>query len=144
MRLLRPGGVLLINFWCLDYYFHRGLDMGTGAPLYMYHWFTPIQARNLLHELALTGADFRITEYGNLLTRMAFLMNEPARSFTLRELDTVDPGQPLLICARIQRPAAWHPEPPMPCEPCWQPDEPPDQMRADTGHYGDAYTRKVG
>lgn len=47
IRLLKPGGVLLTNFWTTDFYFHNGLDMGTGAPLYMHHWFTPIQARNL-------------------------------------------------------------------------------------------------
>jgi SAM-dependent methyltransferase len=36
IRLLKPGGVLLINFWCLDFYLHRGLDMGStciiGSP----------------------------------------------------------------------------------------------------------------
>ncbi len=139
VRLLRPGGVLLINFWCVDYYLHRGLEMGTGAPLYMYHWFTPIQVRHLLHELALTEQDYTITTYGNLLTRMAFLMNIPARELTLRELHTTDPGQPLLICARIVRPENWHTAVPIPAEPQWQPSDAPDRMRADTGHYGNAY-----
>jgi len=31
VRILRPGGVLLVNFACVDYYLYRGLDMGTGA-----------------------------------------------------------------------------------------------------------------
>jgi SAM-dependent methyltransferase len=139
IRLLRPGGVLLINFWCVDYYLHRGLDMGTGAPLYMHHWFTPIQVHNLLHGLKLTEQDYSIKVYGNLLTRMAFLMNVPAREFTLSELNTADPGQPLLICARIKRPQNWQAAPPAHCEPCWQPHNEPDRMRADTGHYGNAY-----
>ena len=72
VRILKPGGVLLINFWCVDFYLHRGLDMGTGAPLYMYWWFTPIQVQNLLRGLGLGDNDFSVTIYGNLLTRMAF------------------------------------------------------------------------
>src|SRR5262249_53445300 len=48
IRILKPGGVLLVNFPCVDYYFPRGLDMGTGAALFLYWWFTPIQVENLL------------------------------------------------------------------------------------------------
>ena len=107
VRVLKPGGVLLINFWCLDFYLHRGLDMGTGEPLYMYHWATPIQVQNWLRSLDLNDDDFSITIYGNLLTRMAFLMNAPAQEFTQAELSHQDPGQPLLICARIVKPTEW-------------------------------------
>lgn len=139
LRLVKPGGTLLINFWCVDYYLHRGLDMGTGAPLYMYHWFTPIQVHDLLQRLALTEKDYTLTVYGNLLTRLAFLLNIPARDFTPAELDHQDPGQPLLICVSIRKPNAWHVEPPEYREPVWQPDVAPDVMRADTGHYGDSY-----
>lgn len=139
VRLLKPGGVLLINFWCVDYYLHRGLDMGTGEPMYMHHWFTPIQVHQLLHELSLTPQDYEISIYGNLLTRMAFLLNLPAQEFTPAELDHQDPGQPLLICARIVRPAAWNPEPPAAETPAWLPANPPAQMRDDTGHYADEY-----
>ena len=55
IRLLKPGGVLLANFWCMDFYFHRGLDMGTGGALYMHHWFTPIQVHDLLHRAGLSS-----------------------------------------------------------------------------------------
>lgn len=140
IRLLKPGGVLLINFWSLDFYLYRGLDMGTGAPLYMYHWFTPIQIENMLRGLALTEEDFSLSIYGNLLTRMAFLLNVPAKAFTPQERDTIDPGQPLLICARIVKPNTWEATKPTYKDPHWTPDLVPAQLSDKTGHYGDEYT----
>jgi len=139
IRLLKPGGVLLINFWCVDFYFHRGLDMGTGAPLYMHHWFTPIGVHDLFQRLNLTEADYHVTTYGNLLTRMAFLLNIPAREYTPAELEHNDPGQPLLICVRAVRPMDWQVDPPPYREPRWTPSARPTSLQSDTGHYGDAY-----
>lgn len=141
VRLLKPGGVLLINFWSVDFYLHRGLDMGTGAPLYMYHWSTPIGVHNLLQRLGLRESEYTIQLYGNLMTRMAFLLNLPARELTAKERDHVDPGQPLLICARIVKPAQWSTPRPVYQEPQWQPNATPAQMCDDTGHYGDEYQR---
>ncbi len=139
IRLLKPGGVLLTNFWCTDFYFHNGLDMGTGAPLYMHHWFTPIQVENLLRGLGLGQADYQLQIYGNLLSKTAFLMNFPARELTPYELDHRDPGQPLLICARIVKPLSWQVSPPSKRDPLWLPTDQPLQMHPETGHYGDAY-----
>ncbi len=139
IRILKPGGVLLINFWCLDFYLYRGLDMGTGGPLYMYWWFTPIQVENMLRGLALTEADYTLEVYGNLLTRMAFLLNLPARELAPHELNHVDPGQPLLICARIVKPTNWQATKPTYREPPWTPTLTPAQLSPTTGHYGDAY-----
>jgi SAM-dependent methyltransferase len=140
VRLLKPGGVLLINFWCVDFYLHRGLDMGTGAPLYMYWWFTPIQVENMLRRLALTEADYQVTIYGNLLTRMAFLLNLPAEELTSQELNFVDPGQPLLICVRVVKPVNWQAQKPVYQEPCWTPKLTPAKVSLTTGHYGDEYS----
>jgi SAM-dependent methyltransferase len=139
VRILKPGGVLLINFWCVDFYLHRGLDMGTGAPLYMYWWFTPIQVENMLRRLVLTEADYQVEICGNLLTRMAFLMNLPAYEFTPQELDFKDPGQPLLICVRVVKPANWQATKPAYREPCWTPKLAPAHISPTTGHYGDEY-----
>lgn len=139
IRILKPGGVLLINFWCLDFYLYCGLDMGTGEPLYMYWWFTPIQVENLLRSLTLTDKDYTLTVYGNLLTRTAFLMNIPAKEFTPGELNHIDPGQPLLICARIVKPEGWRGEKPIYCEPQWVPSSTPARVSPKTGHYGDVY-----
>jgi len=144
IRLLKPGGVLLINFWSVDFYFHQGLDMGTGEPLYMYWWFTPIQVENMLRRLSLSGGDYEVETYGNLLTRMAFLMNLPAEELTLHELDFKDPGQPLLICARIVKPGNWQASKPTYREPCWAPPHPPTLVNPVTGHYGDTYLERRG
>jgi hypothetical protein len=141
LRLLRPGGVLLTNFWCTDFYFHNGLDMGTGAPLYMHWFFTPIQVENLLRGLSLSGDDFSLRVYGNLLTKTAFLMNLPARDLTPHERDACDPGQPLLICARIARPLEWRCAKPPVRDPLWLPAGPSLAVHPETGHYGDAYLR---
>lgn len=141
IRLLKPGGVLLINFWCVDFYLHRGLDMGTGAPLYMHHWFTPIEVENLLRGLNLSEADYQVEIYGNLLTRMAFLLNMPAQEFTAQELNHVDPGQPLLICVRVVKPVDWQAKKPIYRELLWTPIVKPAQVRPDTGHYGDEYKK---
>jgi hypothetical protein len=142
IRLLKPGGVLLINFWCVDYYLFRGLDMGTGSPVYMHWWFTPIQVENMLRRLGLTEQDFQLEIYGNLLTRMAFLMNLNAEELTPQERNHVDPGHPLLICARIVKPADWHPPKPRCHELLWTPTLRPAEMRADTVHYGDDYLKR--
>ena len=139
IRILKPGGVLLINFGCVDYYLHGGLDMGTGAPLYMYNWFTPLQVRDLFGRLGLTDADLQLHVYGNLMSRIAFQVNLSAEELTERERDTVDPGQPLLICARVRKPERWTATKPPYRDPVHTPPGPPASLRADTGHYGDAY-----
>jgi glycosyltransferase involved in cell wall biosynthesis len=135
IRLLKPGGVLLVNFPCVDYYFPRGLDMGTGAPLFLYWWFTPIQIENLLRRLGLTGEDYQLEIYGNLFTRVAYQMNMPAEELTRRELEHVDPGHPLLLCARVVKPANWRAERPLEREP-WLPPVTPAHWNPESGHYG--------
>lgn len=139
IRILKPGGVLLINFGCVDYYLHNGLDMGTGAPLYMYNWFTPLQVENIFRRLGLNEADYQLDVYGNLMSRIAFQVNMSAEEMTEAERDTVDPGQPLLICARVRKPERWDPPKPDYREPPYTPSGPPAEVKADTGHYGDTY-----
>lgn len=139
IRMLKPGGVLLVNFACVDYYLHRGLDMGTGAPLYMYWWFTPIQVANTLQRLGLAETDFQIDVCGNLFTRFAFLMNMPAEELTGHELDFADPGQPLLICSRIAKPVHWQAAKPEYRDVLWLPKVTPARLSPVTGHYGDEY-----
>lgn len=141
VRLLKPGGVLLTNFWCTDFYFADGLDMGTGAPLYMHWFFTPIQVENLLRETELDENDYQVSIYGNLLARSAFLMSLPARELTAHERDFCDPGQPLLICVRVVRPAGWQCAKPEKRELRWLPAGAPLHSNLETGHYGDAYLR---
>jgi hypothetical protein len=134
IRILKPGGVLLINFPCVDYYFPRGLDMGTGEPLYLYWWFTPIQVENFLRRVGVTESDYTLECYGNLFTRVAYQFNLPAEELTQRELTFVDAGHPLLICARVVKPAGWQADKPDYRTP-WKPGVTPAQWNPVTGHY---------
>jgi hypothetical protein len=139
IRLLKPGGVLLVNFACVDYYLYRGLDMGTGAPLYMYWWFTPLHVEEMLHRLGLARTDYILEGKGNLFTRFAFQMNLMAEELTDAELTYDDPGHPLLLCVRVVKPAQWQAEKPVYREPLVRPQLPPAQLSSSTGHYGDEY-----
>ena len=134
IRILKPGGVLLINFSCVDYYFPRGLDMGTGEPVFLYRWYTPIQVENLLRRLNLRSEDYTLDIYGNLFTRIAYQMNMPAEELTRRELEYVDAGHPLLICARLMKPASWRATKPEYRTP-WLPEVTPARWNSVMGHY---------
>lgn len=134
IRILKPGGVLLINFSCVDYYFPRGLDMGTGEPFFLYRWYTPIQVENLLRSLSLRAEDYTLDVYGNLFTRIAYQMNMPAEELTRRELEYVDAGHPLLICARLMKPASWRATKPEYRTP-WLPEVTPARWNPVMGHY---------
>ncbi len=135
IRILKPGGVLLVNFPCVDYYFPRGLDMHTGAPLFLFWWFTPIQVDNLLRRTALAEDDYELTIYGNLFARVAYQMNVPAEELTRQELEHVDAGHPLLLCARVVKPSGWQAAKPTYRDP-WLPDTTPAHWNPVTGHYG--------
>jgi SAM-dependent methyltransferase len=140
IRLLKPGGVLLINFSCVDYYFPSGLDMGTGEALFLYRWYTPIQVENMLRSLSLRPEDYTLDTYGNLFTRIAYQMNMPAEELTRRELKFVDPGHPLLICARVVKPADWRADKPDYRTP-WKPGVTPAQWNPVTGHYANSVSQ---
>jgi SAM-dependent methyltransferase len=134
LRVLKPGGILLVNFPCVDYYFPRGLDMGTGRPLFMFWWFTPIHVENLLRRAGLGGADFRIRIDGNLFARVAYQMNMPAEELSAAELNHVDEGHPLLISVRVVKPSGWRATRPAYKDP-WLPDVAPARWTPEMGHY---------
>lgn len=135
IRILRPGGVLLIDFPCLDYYLPRGLDMGTGRPLFLHWWFTPIQVENLLREVGLDRSSYRMEVHGNLFTRIAYQLNMAAEELTRDELEHRDPGHPLLICVRAVKPEGWDAERPAYSDP-WVPEVEPARWNPESGHYG--------
>jgi SAM-dependent methyltransferase len=136
VRILKPGGTLLVNFPSVEYLFARGLDMGTGAPLFVFWQFTPLQVANLLRRAGLAEDDFGIELYGNLFARVAYQMNMPAEQLTRAELDFRDGGHPLLICVRAVKPADWPAPRPGRLEP-WVPQVAPARWTPETGHYGD-------
>jgi len=136
IRILKPGGVLLINFPCVDYYFPRGLDMGTGNPLFMYWWFTPVQVENLLRRSGLCDDDYKLKCYGNLFARVAYQMNLPAEELTQPELTYLDVGHPILICVRVVKPRHWVTLRPV-YRDAWQPHVNAPKWNSEMGHYAE-------
>jgi SAM-dependent methyltransferase len=134
VRILKPGGTLLVNFPCVDYYFAAGLDMGTGRPLFVFWWFTPLHVENLLRRIGLTGDHFQLVIDGNLFSRVAYQMNMPVEELTSGERNHRDEGHPLLISARIVKPAEWQGARPEPRDP-WVPATTPAMWNRETGHY---------
>ena len=134
IRLLKPGGVLLVNFPCVDYYFPRGLDMGTGTTMHVFWWFTPIQVENLLRRVGLTELDYSIRSDGNLFARVAYQMNMAAEELSREELEHNDQGHPLIVSVRAVKPAGWRTRRPE-YRDAWTPAVSPDRWNAVTGHY---------
>jgi SAM-dependent methyltransferase len=134
LRILKPGGTLLVNFPSVEYCFDRGLDMGTGAPLFVFWQFTPILVQNVLRRAGLSDGDFELEVYGNLFARVAYQMNMAAEELTARELSQVDPGHPLLVCVRAVKPTDWRVERPERRTP-WLPSVAPARWNPTTGHY---------
>jgi SAM-dependent methyltransferase len=134
IRILRPGGVLLASFPCLDEDMPNGLDMGTGAVMFVHRWFTRAGVESLLRRTGLGDGDYDITEYGNLFARIAYQLNLAAEELTPRELWTSDPRYPLLVCVRAVKPEGWSASPP-PLRAGWQPPTVPVRWSPATGHH---------
>jgi SAM-dependent methyltransferase len=107
IRILKPGGVLLINFPCRSGYPANGIPLGNGNSAHVYWWFTPRLVESVCMDLGIDEAHRRLQTYGNYFALTAYMAGIPAEELTARELATVDPDFPLLICARIEKPAHW-------------------------------------
>jgi hypothetical protein len=134
IRMCTPGGVLLVNFPCVEYYFPRGLDMNTGITLHVHWSFTPLQVENLLRRQGLDADSFALVSDGNLFARVAYQANLPVEELTQEERDFRDEGHPLLISARVVKPAGWASPRPEYRDP-WLPNGAPDAWNPVTGHY---------
>jgi SAM-dependent methyltransferase len=133
IRMLKPGGVLLANFLCVEYCLPRGIDMGTGGVMHSHWFFTPLQVHNLFRRLGLGDGDYRLTTRGNLFTRVAYQMNLPAEELSEGELSTDDPAYPLMICARAVKPTGWNAPRPANRDP-WLPSAESYRWTPERGH----------
>lgn len=109
IRLLKPNGVLLINFPCRSGYQPDGISLGGEKKAHVYWWFTPRLVETVFSELGITGHHCQLKTYGNFFALIAYLAGIPSEELTVDELETEDPDIPLLICARIQKPPDWSP-----------------------------------
>ena len=113
IRLLKPGGVLLVNFPARSGYPNEGFDLKEAGKTWVYWWFTPAVVKKVLEELGLTEKDYEIMTYGNFFGLMAYMAGIGAEELTPRELEYEDSDIPLLICVRVVKPLQWRPK----CEP---------------------------
>ena len=95
---LRPGGVLLLTVPALS---RHQPQPGPSQDFWRY---TPVGLRALL-EGVLSEADTLVTGYGNLLACVAFLEGLAAHELRPEELGIQDPHFPLIVGARVQKPA---------------------------------------
>jgi SAM-dependent methyltransferase len=109
IRLLKPDGVLLINFPCRSGYQPDGISLGGERRAHVYWWFTPRLVETVFSELGITGRHCQLKTYGNFLAMTAYMAGIPSEELTVDELEAEDPDIPLLICARIQKPHDWSP-----------------------------------
>lgn len=104
LRLVKPGGVLLINFVARSGFPSRGIDLKDAGTAEIHWWYTPSSVVRMLDELGLSRDDYAIETYGNYFAMMAYLAGIPVEELTARERTWKDPDLPLLVCARVKKP----------------------------------------
>jgi SAM-dependent methyltransferase len=110
IRLLRPGGVLLVNFVARSGYHPEGWDLKEAGRTFVYWWFTPASVERTLTEVGLAKSDYELRTYGNHFSLLAYLAGIPAEELTRRELEYEDPDFPLMMCVHAVKPSSWPPE----------------------------------
>ena len=116
VRILRPGGVLLVNFPCVSSYPADGLEYTPGKRSFVQRWYSPAGVRRMIDRLGLSE-HATIETFGNDVGMMAYVHGISTRLLRHQWLAVSDPAVPILVCARITRPADWPAE--------WRPADAP-------------------
>lgn len=95
-RCLAPGGVLLLTAPSAS-----RLDVGLDD----YWRWTPRGLEEFLARCLPPEAEREVTPYGNVLTTVAFAYGLSAEELTDAEYAVRDPLFPLVVCARVRKPA---------------------------------------
>jgi SAM-dependent methyltransferase len=95
-RALRPGGVLLLTVPSISHLEQTWDDL--------WRW-TPLGFERFLEGVLPAEAERELTAHGNVLTAVAFLYGLAAEDLTGAEYDADDSMYPLVLCARIRKPA---------------------------------------
>jgi len=99
-RILKPGGVLLLTA--------PGLSPVPTQSVwgYTWHWaFTALSLERLLAE-AFGRQQVNVETTGNVLAATAFLQGLATEELAHEELDATDPDYPVILTARVRKPAA--------------------------------------
>ena len=96
-RALRPGGVLLLTVPCTSQVEVEWDDF--------WRW-TPLGLTRFLDAVLPADAERDVAAHGNVLTSVAFLFGLAAEDLSSGEYDVEDPAYPLVVCARVRKPAS--------------------------------------
>ena len=136
IRILKPGGVLLINFSCVDYYFPRGLRHGHRRS------HVPISLVSLQFRLRICSETSdcvrRITPsiyMAIYLPASPIRLNMAAEELTRRELEYADAGPSIIDLRTSGQTGRLASGQARLCTP-WKPGITPAQWNSVTGHYG--------
>jgi len=97
VRILKPGGVLLVTF---PYASRVCLEYGPDGDFWR---VTEAGARQLFSEL-LPSTHVEIQSYGNVLTNTAFLEGIACDEISPEEFESYDPFNPMLVSVRAVKP----------------------------------------
>jgi SAM-dependent methyltransferase len=97
-QALRPGGTILFSGPCVGRIDHELAEYDSWR-------YTPNGLRRRLAKL-LPGAAVSVEGYGNVLAGAAYLYGIAVQELTAAELDVRDPSFPIVVCAKIDKPAA--------------------------------------
>ncbi len=107
VRLLKPGGVLLINFVGHSSYLGVDGDAQSVSGTQVWHWYTPAKVRHMLAAVGLGPADYQLAAYGSYRGLLTYFYDLPAEAMSPEERAHRDADCPLLVGVRAQRPAGW-------------------------------------
>ncbi len=107
VRILKPGGVLLANFPCVSSYPWDGVSYG-GEAVRVQRWYTPAGVWRMISALRLDGSA-TVECYGSTFGMLAYAAGVPASAVPRAWLHGREPGVPMLVCVRIERPLDWRP-----------------------------------
>jgi SAM-dependent methyltransferase len=96
-RALRPGGTILFSGPCVGRIDHELAEYDSWR-------YTPNGLRRKLARL-LPDAQVAVEGFGNVLAGAAYLYGIAVQELTPGELDVRDPGFPIVVCAKIDKPA---------------------------------------
>lgn len=96
-RALRPGGTILFSGPCVGRIDHELAEYDSWR-------YTPNGLRRKLERL-LPEAQSSVEGFGNVLAGAAYLYGIAVQELSPAELDVRDPSFPIVVCARIAKPA---------------------------------------
>ena len=96
-RALRPGGTILFSGPCVGRIDHELAEYDSWR-------YTPNGLRRRLARI-LPDAQVSVEAFGNVLAGAAYLYGIAMQELTPAELDVRDPGFPIVVCAKIDKPA---------------------------------------